>query len=145
MYISIKQCCCKLYWTYICSRVDLINYETAGHCKEFELHFFNKSLKGAWGQNSPLFLWHNFNDFMEKELWTKFLLFWSTVLTIPLSYKLLNPAWVTSYPRMCKMFHLWFSLHIFVNSIEKEPFSHFCDQFDHFSWTYKVAKFWMIK
>ena len=34
----------------------------------------------------------------------------------------------------------WFSLHIF-----KEPFTKFYVCFDHFSWTYEVAKFLMIK
>ena len=35
------------------------------------LHFFNAGLKWDRGQNSSLFLWHNFNDFMEKEPCTK--------------------------------------------------------------------------
>ena len=30
------------------------------------------TLRGTEAENSPLFLWHNFIDFMEKELCTKF-------------------------------------------------------------------------
>ena len=84
---------------------------------------------------------------MEKETCTKFCgVFWS-VLTKLWSYKVLNVAWVTSYPRMYKIFHPWFSLRIFVNFMEPfmEPFTLFYGHFDHFSWTYEVAKFWMIK
>ena len=36
-------------------------------------------------------------------------------------------------------------MHIFVNFMEKEPFTHFYGHFDHYSWTYEVEKFWMIK
>ena len=75
----------------------------------------------------------------KKSLVPSFVLFWS-VLTKLLSYKVL--VWVTSYPRMYKTFYPWFSLHIFVSFTEKEQF--YC-RFDHFSLTYKVAKFWIIK
>ena len=34
--------------------------------------FSTQGLNGTWGQNSSLFLWHEFNDFMEKEPCTKF-------------------------------------------------------------------------
>ena len=40
--------------------------------------------------------------------------------------------------------HSWFSLHIFVNFMEKEPFTQFYGSFDHFTWSYEVAMFWMI-
>ena len=45
---------------------------------------------------------------------------------------------------MYKTFHPWFSLRVFVNFMEKNLFTYFCDCFDFFSWTYEVAKFWMI-
>ena len=44
---------------------------------------------------------------------------------------------------MYQTFHLWFSLQIFVNLWKKNIL--FYGRFDHFSWTYEVAKFWMIK
>ena len=34
--------------------------------------FSTQGLNGTWGQNSSLFLWHEFYDFMEKEPCTKF-------------------------------------------------------------------------
>ena len=48
---------------------------------------------------------------------------------------------MTSYPRMYKVFHPWLALHIFVNFMEKEPFTQFYGCFDLFSQTYEVAKF----
>ena len=41
---------------------------------------------------------------------------WS-VLTKLWSYKVQNPGWVTSYPRMYKIFHLQFYLRTFVNPL----------------------------
>ena len=41
--------------------------------------------------------------------------------------------------------HPWFSLHVFINFMEKELFTPFYGRFDQFSWTYEVVKFWMIK
>ena len=42
------------------------------------------------------------------------------------------------------IFHHWFSLHFFVDFMKKWFYSFYC-RLDHLSWTYKVAKFWMIK
>ena len=78
-------------------------------------------------------------------LWKKSLLvFWSVLMKL-WSYKVLNPAWVTSYPVMYKTFHSWFSWNIFVSFMEKEPFPQFYGRFDHFSWIHEVVKFLMIK
>ena len=35
------------------------------------------------------------------------------------------------YQRTCKTFYLYFSLHIVVNFMKKEPFTHFYGRFDH--------------
>ena len=45
------------------------------------------------------------------------------------------------YPQMCKTFHLWFLLLVFVNFMEKEPSTEFCGVFYHFSRTYEVTNF----
>ena len=47
---------------------------------------------------------------------------------------------MTSYPRMDKTFHPWFSLHVFVRFMEKKS-TKFYGVFVHFSGTYEVAKF----
>lgn len=44
-----------------------------------------------------------------------------------------------------KHFTSWFSLNFFVRFIEKKPSIMFYGVFVHFSWTYGVAKFWVIK
>ena len=41
--------------------------------------------------------------------------------------------------------HSWFPMHIFVNFIEKELFTHIYGRVDHLSWAYEVPKFWVIK
>ena len=61
------------------------------------------------------------------------------------SHKVLNLTWVASYQRLYQTFQRWLSLYIFVNFMEKKPFTHFYGRCDHFSWTYEVAKLWMIK
>ena len=76
----------------------------------------------------------------KKSLIQSFVVFWSILMKL-WSYKVLNPAWVTSYLRMYKIFHPWFALHIFVNFMEKEPFAQFYGRFDRSSRTYEVAKF----
>ena len=76
----------------------------------------------------------------KKSLVQSFAVFWS-VLTKLWSNKVLNQASVTSYPRMYKTFHPWFSLPIFVNFIEKEPFTQFLWSFSPFlmnKWSCKV-------
>ena len=83
-----------------------------------------------------------------KILWIKrlvqsFVLFWS-VLTKLQGYKVLNLAWVTSYPRITKYFIPGF-LCIFLLILWKKKLLLFYARFDHFWWTYKVTKFWMIK
>ena len=52
---------------------------------------------------------------------------------------------MTSYPPEYRTFSPWFSPHVFVSFIEKKSLIKFYDVCYHFSWTYKVAKFWMIK
>ena len=46
---------------------------------------------------------------------------------------------------MYQLFHPWFPFNIFFVFVEKERFIQFYGPFDHFSWTYEVAKFSMIK
>ena len=50
------------------------------------------------------------------------------------SYKVLNPALPTPYPRMYKTFQPWFSFPIFVNFMEKGLPTHSYGRFDHLSW-----------
>ena len=80
--------------------------------------------RGPEAKNSTLFLWHYFNDFMEKTHVARFVVFWS-VLPKLWNQKALNSTWVTLHPRMYKTFHSWFTLNIFVNIMEKEPFNSF--------------------
>ena len=40
---------------------------------------------------------------------------------------------------MYKIFHSWFTLHIFVSFMEKGPFAEFYGLFDRFSQTYEVC------
>ena len=61
---------------------------------------------------------HNFNDSMKKNPCANFGVFWS-VLAKLWSDKVLNPTWVTSYPRMYRAFCPWFFFHNFVNFMEK--------------------------
>ena len=44
-------------------------------------------------------------------------------------------------PANVKTFHHWFSLHIFVNVMKKEPPTKFYGALGHFSRTWKVPKF----
>ena len=46
---------------------------------------------------------------------------------------------------MYKTFHLWISLDFSVSFAEKRPPIKFYGVFDHFSRTYEVAEFWIIK
>ena len=100
-------------------------------------------LKGTWGQNSPLFLWHNFNDFMEKESLYKVL---RSFDQFSKSYEI-TKFWIQrEWHHTCectKHFILGF-LCIFLLILWKENLL-FYGHFDHFSWNYEVAKFWMIK
>ena len=80
----------------------------------------------------------------KKRLVQSFVVLWSVFMKL-WSYKALNPTWVTSYPRMYKHFISVFLCIFFFDFVEKEPFTQFYGLFDHFSWTYKVAKFWMTK
>ena len=48
-------------------------------------------------------------------------------------------------PRMHKTFHTWFSLHIFVNFMKKEPSTKFYFIFEYFSRTYEIIIFWKSK
>ena len=87
----------------------LVSYATAGHCRELVLLFSTQGLNGTWGQNSSQFLWHNFNDFMEKEPCTKFcgVLIHSSHEVMKLQS--FESSVVTSYPQMYKTFFtgLW--------------------------------------
>ena len=101
-----------------------------------------KGLKRTWDQNSPLFSCHNFNDFFEKEPCTKFcgvLISCHEVMKLQSSESGVR----TSYRRMFKTFHSWFSLHIFVKFTEKEPFIQFFSRYK--PWIHEVVKFWIIK
>ena len=64
-----------------------------------------------------------FFDIILMILWEKSLIksfvVYSSVLKKLWSFKVLNPSWVTSYRWMCITLHPWFSLHIFVDYIEK--------------------------
>ena len=68
---------------------------------------------------------------MEKEPCTKFcgvLICSHKVIKL----KILNPAREMPYARMYKTFHPRFYLHIYVNFMEKEPFTQFYGRFNHF-------------
>ena len=52
---------------------------------------------------------------------------------------------MTSYPRIRKTFHHWFSLHIFINFMKKKPSLNIYGVFGHFSQTYEITKPGMIK
>ena len=41
---------------------------------------------------------------------------------------------------MYKTYHFWFSLHIFVNFMKREPSRKFCGVFHYFSPTYEVTE-----
>ena len=91
----------------------------------------------AYDKTSPLFFLHNFNNFMEKELCTKF--FGVLISSLEVTKFSIRHEWC--HTRDCtKQLSL-----VFVNFMEKEHFTHFYGRFDNFSWTYEVAKFWMIK
>ena len=82
--------------------------------------FSTQGLNGTWGQNSSLFLWHEFNDFMEKEPCPKF-----CGVLIHSSHEVMK-------------------LQSFESSvIDLIPAN--VQNIFHFSWTYEIAKFWMIK
>ena len=75
-------------------------------------------------------------------LWKKkafYQVFWCFDQFSQRSEKLLNSVWVTSYPRIYKTFHYWFSLNIFVNVMQKEPWNNFMVVLTI------VPKFWKIK
>ena len=78
-----------------------------------------------------------------KRLAQSFVAFWSVFKKL-WSCKVLNLAWVTSCPQMGKTFHTCF-LHIFVQSMKKEPSAKSYGIFDYFSQTYETTKSWMIK
>ena len=46
---------------------------------------------------------------------------------------------------MCRTFHFWFSSHFFVRFTEKKAPIKFYGILLHFSGTYEVAKFWVVK
>ena len=48
-------------------------------------------------------------------------------------------------PQMQKKVHPWFSFHVFANFMEHELSTKFYGAFEHFSGTYKFAKFLLIK
>ena len=50
-----------------------------------------------------------------------------------------------SAPPTDKTFHIWFSLHVFVNFMKKEPSTNSYAIFDYFSQIYETTKFGMIK
>lgn len=50
----------------------------------------------------------------------------------------------TSQPRMHKLFHSWFPLHLLIGFIKNKPPINVCGVFDNFSQTYVVVKFWII-
>ena len=87
-----------------------------------------------------LFLWYRNVNFMEKELCTRF---WDVLKLW--RYEDWNSVSVTSYPWMYRIFHLWFSLHSFVRLMEENSPIKFYGVLLHFSGTYEVAKFWMVK
>ena len=49
------------------------------------------------------------------------------------------------YLRMCKTVPRWFSSHIYVDFMEKEPPAKLCGVFDQYLRTYEVTKCWMIR
>ena len=99
--------------------------------------------KGLETKTSILFLLHVFNNFMEKASCPK--LFHVLIIFHEVSKLQSFEFHIMSYKRMHKAVYLWFSLHIFVNFMEKEPFRKFYGAFDHLSWTYEFTKFWIIK
>ena len=77
---------------------------------------------------------------MEKQLCTEFLAFWSEVIKLQSAeFSVTNfiPANVQNMSPL-----VFFAY--FVSFMEKKPIK-FYGVFDHFPWTYQVAKLWMIK
>ena len=70
-------------------------------------------------------------------------MFWSVIKKLR-GCKVLDPVWVT-YLQMYRSIHSWFSMHIVVNFMEKEPFTRLYGRFYRFLWTHEVPKFWTIK
>lgn len=97
-------------------------------------------IKGTWSQNLISFLCHNLNDYTEKEPFTRF----CGVLISVHEVKKLR-SFDTDVSDMYKTFHPRFSLRVFANCMEKEPFIQFYGRLNFFSWTYGIVKFWMIK
>ena len=94
-------------------------------------------------KTSILFLLHIFNNFMEKESCPK--LFHVLISFHEVSKLQSFEFHIMSYRRMHKAVYLWFSLHIFLNFMEKELFRKFYGVFDHLSRTYEATRFWIIK
>ena len=89
---------------------------------------------------------HRFYDIILIILWKKsfvqsFVVFCS-VITKLWSYKVLNLMWVTSYLWMYNTIYPWFSLHIFVNFMKKEPFTLF---YGYFDFSYEFMKLWSFE
>ena len=73
------------------------------------IYIFKRDLSS---KNHFCFMYHNLNDFMENEHIQSFVVFWS-VLTKLWRYKILNPAWVTSY-YVCRKYFITGSLIFFL-------------------------------
>ena len=78
--------------------------------------------KRCWGQKiAPVLI---LMTLWKKSLVQSFVVLWSVLMKL-WSYKVLNPAWMTSYQRIYKTFYSSFSLHIFDNFMKKESFTQF--------------------
>ena len=92
---------------------------------------------------TPQFLWHNFNDFMEKELCIKFC---GVVISFHEGMKLqsfesgMSDVIPTNIQNNLSLVFFTYFYYFY----GKEPFTQFYGRFDHFLRTY-VVKFWMIK
>ena len=96
-----------------------------------------------WLKTHPCFYVIILITLWEKNLVQSFVVLWSVLMKL-WSYKVLNPAWVTSYRRIYKAFYSWFSLHIFVNFMKKESFTQFTALTISHEFI-EVVKFWLIK
>ena len=95
-------------------------------------------------KRQSLFLWQIFLNFMENEPCTTFrgvLISFNEVMKL----QSLNFTQVTSYPRIHRTFHPWLSFHVFVNFMKNEFSKKLYCVYDHFTGTYRDAKFWIIK
>ena len=95
---------------------------------------------GPSAKNSPLFLWHNFNDFMEKEPCTKFC---GVLISSHEVLKLQNfeSGGIDVIPANIQNISSLVFFAYFFKFYGKTAFTQFYGDFDHFSITYEAAKF----